>query len=400
MANGRRADDTFVMAAAAEPILGVDLGTTFSTAALVIDGRFHYALDGRGDSCIPSVVHFPRSGAVLVGHDAERMRATDPLNTIVGIKRVIARPLDSPAARVLDAASVFKLKGGGQREVSVVTRSGEYTASQVASFIVRHLKERAEARFGRQVTKCFMTVPVAAGPEVRDAMVRIGRMAGLEVLRVLSEPVAGALARGLAGAAGTDAPKLVYDFGGGTLDTTVVQRQGERISVRAVGGDDCLGGNDLDLAFARHVADSIWGMSSIDVTKDALLFDRIQRQCELVKRALSAATEARFFVPDALGTPSQRRSLDVMVKREQLVAPWKELIDRSLTVAAQTVVAAGLGPKDLGGVMLIGGTTFVPQVRAAVARTLSAPLDIEPDPQTAVARGAALLAVMPRLLLD
>jgi molecular chaperone DnaK len=388
------------MAAAAEPILGIDLGTTFSTAALVIDGRFHYALDGRGDSCIPSVVHFPKSGPVLVGHDAERMRATDPLNTIAGIKRVIARPIDHPAARVLDAASVFKLKGIGRGEVSVVTSSGEYTASQVASFIVRYLKERAEARFGRSMTRCFMTVPVSAGAEVRQAMVRIGRMAGLEVLRVLSEPVAGALARGIGGAAATDAPTMVYDFGGGTLDTTVVQRQGDRISVRSAGGDDCLGGNDFDLAFARHVASAIWGLASVDVTKDVVLFDKIQRQCELVKRALSGAKEARFFVPDALGTPRQRRNLDVLVKREQLFGPWKELIDRSITVTAETIVAANVKPKELGSVMLIGGTTFVPQVREAVARSLAVPLDLEADPQTAVARGAALLAVVPRLLLD
>lgn len=388
------------MAASPEPILGIDLGTTYSTAALVIDGRFHYALDSRGDACIPSVVHFPKSGPVLVGHEAERMRASDPVNTISGIKRVIARHVDSPAARVLDAASAFKLKGAAGREVSVVTRSGEYTASQVASLIVRHLKERAEHRFGRALSKCFVTVPVAAGTDVREAMVRIGRMAGLEVLRVLSEPVAGALARGLAGAGATDKPTLVYDFGGGTLDTTVVQRVGDRISVRSAGGDDCLGGNDLDLAFARWVAAAIWGMAAIDVTKDVLLFDRIQRQCELVKRALSSTPEARFFVPDALGTPGQRRNLDVMVKREHLVEPWRELVSRSLTVAAQTVVDAGLHARDLGGVMLIGGTTFVPQVRAAVAKTLPAPLDVEADPQTAVARGAALLAVMPQLLLD
>lgn len=385
---------------ASEALLGIDLGTTFSTAAVVLDGRFHYALDGRGDPCIPSVVHFPKSGPVLVGTEAEKHRATDPTNTIAGIKRVIARPFDSPAARVLDASSAFRLKGSGAHEVSVVTRSGEFTASQVASFIVRHLKERAETRFGRTFTKCFMTVPVAAGPSVREAMVRIGRMAGLEVLRILSEPVAGALSRGLAGAGGTDKPALVYDFGGGTLDTAIVQRVQDRISVRSANGDDCLGGNDFDIAFARHVADTIWGQVSIDVTKDALLFDRISRQCELVKRALSSTAEARFFVPDALGTPGHRRNLDVMVRREHLHLPWKELVERSLTVTRDTVTSAGIQPRDLGTVMLIGGTTFIPLVRAAVARALPIPLDIENDPQTAVARGAAVLAVMPHLLLD
>ncbi len=386
--------------AGAEPILGIDLGTTFSTAALVLDGRFHYALDGRGDACIPSVVHFPKSGSPIVGFEAEKLRATDPVNTIAGIKRVIGRPLDSGPARILDASSAFKLKAAGPGEVSVVTRAGEITASEVAAIIVRHLKDRAEHRFGRKISKCFMTAPVAAGPEVHRAMVRIGKMAHLEVVRIISEPVAGALARGLGGASGPEAPVLVYDFGGGTLDTSVVQRQGGRVSVRSAGGDDCLGGNDFDLAFARHVAAAIWGMASIDVTKDVVLFDRIQRQCELVKRALSVSNEARFFVPDALGTPRQRRSLDVMVRREQLFTPWRELIERSTKVMAETVVNAGLEPKQLASVMLIGGTTFIPMVREAVARSLPVPLDIEDDPQTAVARGAAVLAVMPRLLLD
>lgn len=386
--------------AGAEPILGIDLGTTFSTACLVLDGRFHYALDGRGDPCIPSVVHFPKAGPPVVGFEAEKLRATDPVNTISGIKRVIGRPLTSGPARILDASSAFKLKASGESEVSVVTRTGEFTASEIAAIIVRHLKERAEHRFGRKITKCFMTAPVAAGAEVHRAMQRIGKMAHLEVLRIISEPVAGALARGLGGAAGPEAPVLVFDFGGGTLDTSVVQRQGGRISVRSAGGDDCLGGNDFDLAFARHVAAAIWGMASIDVTKDVILFDRIQRQCELVKRALSVTKEARFFVADALGTPRQRRNLDVLVQRDHLFRPWQELIERSIKVTAETVVGAGLQPNQLASVMLIGGTSFIPMVRDAVARTLPAPLDLEDDPQTTVARGAAVLAVMPRLLLD
>jgi molecular chaperone DnaK (HSP70) len=383
-----------------ELILGIDLGTTFSTAAAVIDGKFQYALDARGEACVPSVVHFPKAGAPLVGFEADKLRSSDPTNTIFGIKRVIARALDSKQARLLDAASAFRLKGIGTQEVTVQTRQGNLAASEIAAIIVRHLKERAEARFGKTFNRAVMTVPVVASEAVREAMTRIGRIAGLDVERVISEPVAGGLARGLGGKSVAQTPMLVYDFGGGTLDASIVQREGEAIRVLSAGGDDCLGGDDLDSAFAKWVAGGVWAQFQLDVTKDVILSDRIQRQCELVKRALSSKADTRFIVPDALGIPGRRRTLDVPVHREQLVPVWDELVARSMTVTAQTLVKAGLRPKDLGGIYLIGGTTFVPQVRDSVARTFSQPLNLENDPQTAVARGAALLAVFPNMVLD
>lgn len=383
-----------------EVLLGIDLGTTFSTAAAVIDGKFHFALDGRGEACVPSVVYFPKAGAPVVGADADKMRATDPQNTIFGIKRVIAQPPDSPAARLLDAMAAFRLKAHDSGEAAVQVRAGEVTASEVASIILRYLKERAELRFGRKLGRAVVTVPVTATPAVKDAMVRIGRMAGLEVVRVVSEPVAGALSRGLGGKAAARGPVLVYDFGGGTFDATVVQRVGEAVQVLASGGDSCLGGDDFDTAFARYVASALWGVHKLDVTKDAILADRIMRQCEAVKRLLSSAPEARFFLPDALGVPGQRRSVDLRVRRDQLLLPWAELVERSVTVSQKTLAAAAIEVADLDQVMLIGGTTQVPQVRAAVARAFPRPQAVEDDPQTAVARGAALLAVLPKLLLD
>lgn len=328
------------------------------------------------------------------------MRATDPQNTVFGIKRVIARSIDAPPSRLLDASSPFRMKGVGTQEVTVQTRSGDLGASEIAALIVRHLKERAESRFARTFNRAVMTVPVVASQQVRDAMVRIGRMAGLEVERVISEPVAGALARGLGGAASPTAPVLVYDFGGGTLDATVVQREGESIRVLSAGGDDCLGGDDLDTAFAKWVAAGVWSQLKLDVSKDVILADKIQRQCELVKRALSSKADTRFTMADAFGTPGRKRTLDMPVTRAHLEPVWDELVRRSMTCTAETVVKAGLGPKDLAGIYLIGGTTFVPQVRAAVAKTFNLPLNLENDPQTSVARGAALLAVFPNMLLD
>lgn len=386
---------------ASELVLGIDLGSTYSTAAVVIDGRFQYAVDGRGESSIPSVVHFPKAGPPVVGSDAVRLRAADPTNTVVGIKRVVGRPADSPAARLLDQTAAFRIKAQGKGEVSVVVRSGEYTASEVASLILRYLRERAEVRFGGRIGKAVLTVPVAATAAVREAMVRCGRMAGLEIVRIVSEPCAGGVARGMGASGVGSAPVLVYDFGGGTLDATVVQRDGLKLRVLASGGDDCLGGDDLDTAFARWVANGVFRQHGVDVTRDVVVWDRIQRQCELVKRALSSAPEARYQLRDAFSVGGRVQHLDFMVRRDHLAPHWAELVDRSISASAQALDQAGLGELSrLGAVLLIGGTTFVPQVRVGVAQAFPRPCVLEDDPQTAVARGAALLATDATLLVD
>lgn len=381
-----------------EIILGVDFGTTFSTAAAAIGGKFHYALDDRGEACIPSVVHFPKAGPPIVGAEADRLRARDPENTVYGIKRVIGRPIDSPQARVLNTSALFHLEGKGGGEVRVKTRQGVHQASEIAAIILRHLKERAQARFGRSIGKAVVTVPVAATPAVHEAMARVGRMAGLEVLRVVAEPVAGALARGMAGANDSGEPRLIFDFGGGTLDVTVVQRAGQSIRVLSATGDDCLGGDDFDFAFARWVASRVWTSYTLDVTKDAILTDAVQRQCEMVKRALSAANEARYFIPDAVGAAGRKSPIALQVSRVDLRPVWADLVQRAVDVARDAITQSGLQSTQLSVVSMIGGTAYVPQVREAIGYHLARPLDVEIDPQTAVARGASLLAVFPKLI--
>lgn len=385
-------------AAASEPVLGIDLGTTFSTAALVVNGKFRYATDDRGEACIPSVVHFPKSGPPLVGIEADRLRAADPENTICSIKRVLGRGLDSAQARRVQASNVFRLVGTGTEEVKVRTRTGDYSAAEVASLLMRHLKDRAQQRFGQVLTKAVVTVPVLAPPHVRDEMVHIGRMAGLEVLRVIAEPVAGALARGIAGAQDPGTPRLVFDFGGGTLDVTLVQHVDGRVKVLAAGGDDSLGGDDFDTAFARSIASHVWGHHQVDVLRDAILSDAITRQCERVKRALSASPTARYFIPDALGVTGRKWNIELNVTREQLARVWLELVQRAVEVTAEMLTQAKLDSGQLSMVSLIGGTTFIPQVREAMATGFGRPLDLEADPQTAVARGAAFLGAFPHLL--
>jgi molecular chaperone DnaK len=381
-----------------EPVLGLDLGTTFSTAALVVNGKFHYATDERGEACVPSVVHFPRSGAPIIGAAADKLRTSDPENTVCGIKRVVGRSIDSPQARRLQASSAFKVTGRGTDEVKVRVRSGEFAASEIAAMLLRNLRERAQARFGTFINKAVVTVPVLTPRHVRDDMVRIGRMAGVEVLRVVAEPVAGALARGIAGAQDTGAPRLIFDFGGGTLDLTVVQHEAERVKVLACGGDDSLGGDDFDLLFSRYVASTVWGAHQFDVTRDVVLSDTIQRTCEKVKRALSASPSARYLIPEALGAKGRRWDIELPVTREVMEPVWDELVSRAVDATRTTIASSGIDPKSLSTVSLIGGTTFIPQVREAVSRAFALPLDIENDPQTAVARGAAFLGAFPQLI--
>jgi molecular chaperone DnaK (HSP70) len=218
------------------------------------------------------------------------------------------------------------------------------------------------------------------------------------VIRAVPEPCAGAVARGFAGVTWGAAPLLVYDFGGGTLDATVVRREGSALRVLAAGGDDCLGGDDLDAAFARYVASGIYRMHGVDVTKDAVLWERIQRQCELVKRALSARHEVRYQLPEAFSVGGRTQHLDYTFSREHLAPHWAELVSRSVAASRATLDEAGLGVPDLGAVLLIGGTTYVAQVRAAVAEAFPRPAAVEDDPQTAVARGAALLGADASLL--
>jgi molecular chaperone DnaK len=379
-----------------ESVLGIDLGTTYSTAALVVNDKFHYATDERGEACIPSVVHFPKAGAPIVGAEAERLRATDPENTIWAIKRVIARPLDSPQARRLQASSAFKLVAPGGT-LKIRTRSGDFGPDEIAAIIVRHLKERAQQRFGRTFSRAVMTIPVVAPPTLQQEMVKIGRMAGLEVTRVVSEPVAGAVARGIAGAGDDGQPRLIFDFGGGTLDVSVVQNVDRAVKVLGVGGDDSLGGDDFDTEFARSVASHVWGHHKLDVTRDVILADTIQRTCEKVKRLLSSADSARYFIREALGAAGRRWNIDLNVTRQQMAQVWNELVQRAISVTQEALQAA-CPPGALARVSLIGGTTFLPMVRTAVAAAFPVPLDLEGDPQTAVARGAAFLGAFPALI--
>lgn len=371
-------------------MLGIDLGTTFSTAAAVVGGKLRFALDERGEACIPSVVYFPQNGPPIVGAKADAYRLSDPANVVWGVKRLLGRSKDSPSVRLLDATSGAKLRTLPGDEVGVVVRGRDYSAPEVAAMIIRHLKERAEVRFGTKLKEAVITVPVAAGKRTREATQLAAKMAGLEVVRVVDEPCAAAVAAGLQDYEG-QRKLMIYDFGGGTFDVTTIEQHNQDFKVLASGGDDCLGGDNLDEALSNFVMSHIWKVFRFDATKDVVLRTRLERQAELVKRALSSVGETHFRLDEVCKIGGRPQDVDLKISRAEVEPLWRELVDRTLRVSAECLLSARLRPQDLEAVVLVGGTTFVPLVRTSVARVFGAPVAYEADPQTTVAAGAALL---------
>ncbi|MGF1508312.1 MAG: Hsp70 family protein [Myxococcota bacterium] len=372
-------------------VLGIDLGNSYSTAAAWIQGKLYTVPDRRGEPCIPSIVYFPPKGLPVVGAEAERYRMAEPDATVSGIKRVLGRAADSPELRVFEAHSAVSVCASAGSTPILRTRVGEHTPAEVASYIFRHLKERAEARFHNPIKKAVVTLPATATPSTEEATRSAAKMAGLEVLRTLSEPSAAAIAYHLDRADGPD-KLLVYDFGGGTFDATILEHGQDGFRTLGVGGDGCLGGDDFDHVLASQVASYIFRTYRVDVTRDVVRWERLIRIGETTKKALSAREVAPFRMPDAFSHQRKAVDIDLALHRDDLEPKWQPLIERSVKATADVLMRAGLRPEHLDATVMVGGTTFVPLVRRAVDRLMGKPGIVAPNPQTAVACGAAIVA--------
>ena len=347
--------------------------------------------DERGEPCIPTVVHFGKSGPPLVGQTAAEARRVDPENTISGIKRLLGRDLAGPEGRVFAASCAVKMTAAPNGRAILVTRRGEHTAEEIASAVYAHLKRLAETRFQMKVKRAVLTVPASATPEVIESTVRAARQAGLEVLQTIHEPTAAAHAFGLDRFRG-QRRLLVYDFGGGTFDVTIMRQQDNRIEPLANGGDGCLGGDDFDQILAEHAAGVAWKDHKIELQHDVVRWDRVLRAAEMTKRALSRMQAARLRIPAAFSKGGHAHDLDLTISREEMEPKWQHLVDRSLRVTAETLLQAGLRPSGIQSLLLVGGSTYIPAVRSAVTRMMALPGEHPGDPQTAVACGAAVTA--------
>lgn len=372
-------------------ILGIDLGTSFSTAAAWVNGKMYLVPDERGEPCIPTVVHYPKDGRPIVGHAALKYRRADPENTISGIKRALGRSIDSPEGRVFAASTAVTVKPAPNKRLILQTRRGDHIPEEIAGLVYTHLRSLAEHRFQARVRRAVLTVPASATPESIEATLRAARQAELEVMATIPEPTAAATAFGLDAFRG-QRRLLVYDFGGGTFDVTIMRQHDQTLEPVAMGGDGGLGGDDFDEALARHAAGRVWKQHRVELEKDVVRWDRVLHEAEATKRALSAMPAARLRVKDAYSAGGQRRDIDATVSREDVQMRWNPLVERSIKVMADTILAAELRPRSIDALLLVGGTTYIPQVRSAVTKIMAKPGQHPGDPQTAVACGAAVHA--------
>jgi molecular chaperone DnaK len=372
-------------------VVGIDLGTTNTVVACVRNGRVNVLPDEQGRRLLPSVVSFHPSGDVLVGHGAKERRVVDAKNTIASVKRLIGRAWDSEELRRARQRFAFELKEGPGQGPLVMARGQEYTLPEISAFVLRRAKQIAEKALGEVVDRAVITVPANFNELQRAATKVAGRVAGLEVMRIINEPTAAALAYGL----GRSAKEriAIYDFGGGTFDCTLLDLSGNVFEVLATAGDTFLGGDDLDLAIAERMSEAFLRTHRYDPRSDPQAFERLRVAAEVIKIELSSQERAQSKLREvAFGVGGAHLDLDFGMTRDELEMLAAPLVERTFAVCQESLSVARMPVSAFDKVILVGGSTRIPLVRRRVEQFFgAAPLD-RVNPEEVVAIGAAIQA--------
>lgn len=377
-------------ASSSGPIVGIDFGTSTSSVGIV-RGDVLTLFDDEGVTEIPSVVWFRGPGDAVVGMSAREQMAADPTRAVHSIKRLLGVQIDDPHAAPFLMSLACPGRAGPNRSIVFEIDGEQFTPVQIAACILRHLKAVAERHVGGPVERAVMAFPLAFGEHQRADMEKAAKIAGLELVAMLPEPAAAAMAYGRKG---RDRHEVVgiYDFGGGTFDFCVLDITGNLLKVLGAAGDPWLGGDDLDQALAKAVADEFWRATKIDVRKRTVEWQRVIQACEEAKRYLSMATEIDVYVPNVALTPQGPLDLSVPVTRDRFEELTAGLIDSTLTVCEQALREARLRFDDLSDVLLIGGTSRLPAVAKAVRMIFRRDPHDAVHPERAVVIGAAIKA--------
>ena len=370
-------------------VIGIDLGTTNSCVAVMDGGKPKVLENAEGANTTPSIVAFTADDERLVGLPAKRQGVTNPTNTFFAIKRLIGRRFDDPEVSKDLKLVPFKIIKGPNGDAWVESHGKQYSPQQISAFILQKMKETAEAKLGEKVSQAVITVPAYFNDAQRQATKDAGRIAGLEVLRIINEPTAAALAYGL------DKKKeaktiAVYDLGGGTFDVSVLEIGDGVFEVKSTNGDTHLGGEDFDLKLVTYLADEFKKEQGIDLRTDKLALQRLKEAAEKAKIELSSAPQTEINLPFITADASGPKHLTMKLTRAKLESLVDDLINRTKAPCEKAIKDAGLKAAEIDEVVLVGGMTRMPKVQEVVKQLFGKEPHKGVNPDEVVAVGAAI----------
>jgi len=371
-------------------VIGIDLGTTNSCVAVMEGKAPKVIVNAEGSNTTPSVVAFREDGERLIGISARNQAVTNPEYTFAAIKRLIGRSFDDPITQRDIKEVPYKIVKGPSGDAWVQGRDKQYAPSEISAFVLQKMKQTAEDYLGEPVTKAVITVPAYFNDAQRQATKDAGRIAGLEVLRIINEPTAAALAYGLD--KGENKTIAVYDLGGGTFDVSILEIGDGVFEVRSTNGDTFLGGEDFDTKIVNYVAEEFQKSNGVDLRKDPLALQRLRQLAEEAKKALSSTSEFTFSAPYITGGPSGPLHLNMKLTRAKLESLVEDLVQRTLAPCRAALKDAGLAAGDIDEVVLVGGMTRMPKIQQVVKEFFGREPHKGVNPDEVVAVGAAIQA--------
>ena len=369
-------------------ILGIDLGTTFSAMAIMENGEAKIVENKEGSRTTPSIVAINKNNERLVGIPARRQQITNPQNTIYAVKRLIGRRFSDPEVQNDKKLLAYELKESSDGGVEIKMGEKWYRPAEISAMILQKLKQDAEEKLGEKITEAIITCPAYFDNSQRKATKVAGEIAGLKVDRVINEPTAAALAYGLNSKKGEQI--LVYDFGGGTFDVSILDISKETIKVIGTGGDTHLGGEDFDQKIMDWIIKEFNKDQGIDLSKDQLALQRIKESAEKAKIELSTSLETEINIPFISSDASGPKHLYMKISRAQLENLVDEYIIRSIDLVKQTLQEAKLDIKDIEEIVLVGGQTRMPKIQEEIKKIFGKEPNKSINPDEVVATGAAI----------
>ena len=371
-------------------IIGIDLGTTNSCVSIMEGSQPKVLENAEGARTTPSVVAFTEDGEKLVGQPAKRQAVTNPENTIFAVKRLIGRNFEDPTVKKDIAAAPFKIVNSEKGDAWIEARGEKYSPSQISAFILQKMKETAEKYLGQEVTKAVITVPAYFNDAQRQATKDAGKIAGLEVLRIINEPTAASLAYGLDKK--QNKKIAVYDLGGGTFDVSILELGDGVFEVKSTNGDTFLGGEDFDNTIVDYLIGEFKKDSGIDLRSDKLALQRLKEAAEKAKIELSSAEQTDVNLPFITADKTGPKHINLKMTRAKLEALVEDLISRTLPPCKTALKDAGLTASEIDEIVMVGGMTRMPKVLSEVKNFFGKEPNKSVNPDEVVAMGAAIQA--------